>query len=172
MTMFKQIEDFMSELLDKLPEEEQKMVDPQIYYDTDRNSLEFMLEVNGTSPHFWMFYDPEKGAEDDFGAVQCWIRKDGIMNGCLYHYGDIEPDMKFDLVGRFDGDLAEFVRTDLIDEGRLTKLREGVNCYYVVNSPDDGDLHKTNATRFGSLKDAQEYLHTEVCDFRELELLT
>lgn len=122
MTMFKQIEDFMSELLDKLPEDERAKVDPQIYYDTDKNGIEFMLNVNGTSPHFWMYY-PESG----WGAVECWIKKDGTMCGAIFHSGQIKPIKEFDNADTFDGNLAEFVRTDLIDAGRLTKLREGVD---------------------------------------------
>ena len=122
MTMFAQIEDFMSELLNKLPEGEQKMVDPQIHYDTARNGIEFMLNVNGTSPHSWMYY-----TESEWGAVECWIKKDGIMEGAIFHDSDIEPAQEFNNAATFDGDLAEFVRTDLIDVGRLTKLREGVD---------------------------------------------
>lgn len=49
MTKFEQIEDFMENLLDKLPEDERAKVDPQIYYDADKNSIEFMLNVNGNS---------------------------------------------------------------------------------------------------------------------------
>lgn len=167
MTMLKQIEDFMNVLLEKLPEDEQKMVDPQIYYDTDKNSLEYMLETNGTSPHFWMYY-----SKSGWGAVECWIKKDGTMQGAIFHDGDIEPAEEFDNVGHFDGDLAEFVRTDLIDAGRLTELREGVGHYVVVNSPDDGDLHDTFAYRFGNLKDAEEYRDTPENNFRDRELLT
>lgn len=127
MTMFKQIEDFMSKLLDKLPEDEQAKVDHQIYYDTDKNSIEYMLSVNGTSPHFWMYYDPAKGAKAEWGAVECWIKKDGTMEGAIFHDSSITPIKEFDNADTFDGDLAEFVRTDLIDAGRLTKLREGVD---------------------------------------------
>lgn len=172
MTMFKQIEDFMSELLDKLPEDEQKMVDPQIYYDTDKNSLEFMLGVNSTSPHFWMYYDPAKGATADWGAVECWIKKDGTMEGAVFRDSSIKPIQEFDHADTFDGDLAEFVRTDLIDEGRLTKLREGINCYYVVDFPYDGDLRDTFAVKFDSLEEAEKHLNAEENNFRERELLT
>lgn len=122
MTKFDQIEEFMGKLLEKLPDDEQVKVDPQIYYDTDKNSLEYMLGVNGTSPHFWMYY-PESG----WGAVECWIKKDGTMEGAIFHDSSIKPIQEFDNAGTFNGDLAEFVRTDLIDAGRLTKLREGVD---------------------------------------------
>ena len=122
MTKFEQIENLMESLLDKLPEDEQAKVDRQIYYDTDKNSIEYMLNVNGTSPHFWMYY-PESG----WGAVECWIKKDGTMEGAIFHDSSIKPIQEFDNAGTFDGDLAEFVRTDLIDAGRLTKLREGVD---------------------------------------------
>lgn len=172
MTKFAQIESLMEELLAKLPEDERAKVDPQIYYDTDRNSLEYMLNVNGTSPHFWMYYDPAKGAKADFGAVECWIKKDGTMQGAIFRDGDIEPAQEFDNAGAFDGDLAEFVRTDLIDKGRLTKLREGVDHYIVVNAPDDGGIHDTFAVRFDSLEDAEKYRDTEESNFRERELLT
>ena len=167
MTMFKQIEELMEELLDKLPEDEQAKVDHQIYYDTDKNSIEYMLETNGTSPHFWMYY-----TKSGWGAVECWIKRDGAMEGAIFHDGDIEPAQEFDHAGQFDGDLAEFVRTDLIDAGRLTKLREGVNHYVVVNSPDDGDLHDTFALRFDNLEDAEEYRDTPENNFRDRELLT
>lgn len=167
MTKFEQIENFMSELLEKLPENEQNKVDHQIYYDTDKNSLEYMLGVNGTSPHFWMYY-----TKSEWGAVECWIKKDGTMEGAIFHDGDIEPAQEFDHAATFDGDLAEFVRTDLIDAGCLTKLREGIDRYYVVNSPDDGDLHDTFAVKFDSLEGAEKYLHTEENNFRERELLT
>lgn len=120
--MFDQIEEFMENLLDKLPEDERAKVDPQIYYDTDKNSLQFMLETNGTSPHFWMYY-----TESGWGAVECWIKKDGTMEGAIFHDDSVEPAQEFDNADTFDGDLAEFVRTDLIDAGRLTKLREGVD---------------------------------------------
>lgn len=83
--MFDQIEEFMGKLLEKLPEDEQAKVDHQIYYETDKNSLEYMLGVNGTSPHFWMYYDPAKGATADWGAVECWIKKDGTMQGAIFH---------------------------------------------------------------------------------------
>lgn len=167
MTKFEQIENFMSELLEKLPEDEQIKVDHQIYYGTDKNSLQFMLETNGTSPHFWMYY-----TESGWGAVECWIKKDGTMEGAIFHDGDIEPAQEFDHAGQFDGDLAEFVHADLIDAGRLTKLREGVSHYVVVNSPDGGDLHDTFAVRFDSLEDAAKYRDTPENDFRDRELLT
>ena len=167
MTKFVQIENFMDELLGKLPEDEQTKVDHQIYYDTDKNSLEYMLNTNGTSPHFWMYY-----SKSGWGAVECWIKKDGTMQGAIFRDGDIEPAQEFDHAGRFDGDLAEFVRTDLIDAGRLTKLREGVNHYIVVNAPDDGGIHDTFAVRFDNLKDAEKYRDTEENNFRERELLT
>lgn len=167
MTMFAQIEDFMNELLEKLPEDEQAKVDRQIYYDTDKNSLEYMLEANGTSPHFWMYY-----SKSGWGAVECWIKKDGTMCGAIFHDGDIEPAQEFDNAGTFEGDLADFVRTDLIDEGRLTELREGISCYYVVNSPFDGDLRDTFALRFDNLEDAKKYRDTQENNFRERELFT
>ena len=170
MTKFEQIENLMEGLLEKLPADEQQEVDHQIYYDTDKNSLEYMLGVNGTSPHFWMYYDPAKGATDDWGAVECWIKKDGTMQGAIFHNADIEPAQEFDHAGQFDGDLAKFVRTDLIDAGRLTKLQEGVDCYYVVNTADDGS--DAFAAKFGSLEDAEEYLNKEENNFRERELLT
>ena len=40
---YEKIENFMTGLLAKLPEDEQAKVDHQIYYDTDKNSLEYML---------------------------------------------------------------------------------------------------------------------------------
>lgn len=172
MTKFEQIEELMGNLLDKLPKDERAKVDPQIYYDTDKNSLQFMLEVNGTSPHFWMYYDPAKGATADWGAVECWIKKDSTMEGAIFHDGDIEPAWEFNDAGQFDGDLAEFVRTDLIDAGCLTKLREGIDCYYVVDFPYDGDLRDTFAVKFDSLEEAEKYLNTEENNFRERELLT
>lgn len=167
MTMFAQIEDFMNELLEKLPEDEQAKVDHQIYYDTDKNSIDYMLQTNGTSPHFWMYY-----SKSGWGAVECWIKKDGAMCGAIFHDADIEPIQEFDHAGQFDGDLAEFVALDLIDAGRLTKLREGVNHYIVVNAPDDGGIHDTFAVRFDSLEDAEKYRDTEESNFRERELLT
>lgn len=165
--MFSQIEEFMENLLDKLPEDEQVKVDHQIYYDTDKNSLQFMLETNGTSPHFWMYY-----AESEWGAVECWIKRDGTMEGAIFHDDSIKPAQEFNNAATFDGDLAEFVRTDLIDAGCLTKLREGIDCYYVVNSPEDGDLRDTFAVKFDSLEEAKKYLNTEENNFRERELLT
>ncbi|MHA7078677.1 hypothetical protein [Lactobacillus delbrueckii] len=134
--MFDQIEEFMEKLLEKLPEDEQTKVDHQIYYNTGKNSLRLMLEVNGTSPHFWMYY-----AESGWGAVECWIKKDGTMEGAIFH-----------------------------DAGRLTKLREGVDCYYVVNTADDGS--DAFAVKFDSLEGAEKYLNTEENNFRERELLT
>ncbi|MCD5482422.1 hypothetical protein LOB94_03800 [Lactobacillus delbrueckii subsp. bulgaricus] len=120
--MFDQIEEFMESLLKELPEDEQAKVDHQVYYDTNKNSLQFMLEVNGTSPHFWMYY-----TKSGWGAVECWIKKDGTMEGAIFNDNSIEPAKEFDNAATFDGDLAEFVRTELIDAGRLTKLREGVD---------------------------------------------
>lgn len=165
--MFSQIEKFMEGLLDKLPEDEKAKVDHQIYYNTGKNSIEYMLGVNGTSPHFWMYY-----TESEWGAVECWIKKDGTMEGAIFHDDSIEPAQEFNDAATFDGDLAEFVRTDLIDEGRLTKLREGVDHYFVVNSPEDGDLRDTHALQADGLKGAKEFLYTEECDFREREILT
>lgn len=165
MTKFEQIENFMSELLEKLPEDEQAKVDHQIYYDTDKNSIEYMLGVNGTSPHFWMYC-----TKSGWGAVECWIKKDGTMEGAVFHDDSIEPIQEFDNAATFDGDLAEFVRTELIDAGRLTKLREGVDCYYVVNTADDGS--DAFAVKFERLEGAEKYLNTEENNFRERELLT
>ena len=165
MTKFEQIENFMNGLLAKLPEDEQAKVDHQVYYDTDKNSLQFMLEVNGTSPHFWMYY-----AKSGWGAVECWIKRDGTMEGAIFHDSSIEPTQVFNNAATFDGDLAEFVHTDLIDAGRLTKLREGVDCYYVVNTADDG--MDAFAVKFDGLEDAEKYLNTEENNFRERELLT
>lgn len=167
MTKFEQIENFMNGLLEKLPDDEQAKVDHQIYYDTDKNSIDYMLETNGTSPHFWMYY-----SKSGWGAVECWIKKDGAMCGAIFHDADIEPIQEFDHAEQFDGDLAEFVALDLIDAGRLTKLREGVNHYIVVNAPDDGGIHDTFAVRFDSLEDAEKYRDTEESNFRERELLT
>lgn len=166
MTAYVQIEELMESLLDKLPEDERAKVDPQIYYDTDKNSLDYMLETNGTSPHFFAYY------KCGWGAAECWIKKDGTMQGAIFHVGDIEPAQEFDNIGQFDGDLAEFVHTDLIDAGRLTKLREGVDHYIVVNAPDDGGIHDTFAVRFDTLEDAEKYRDTEESNFRERELLT
>lgn len=163
--MFSQIEEFMEKLLEKLPEDEQAKVDHQIYYDTDKNSLSYMLTVNGTSPHFWMYY-----AKSGWGAVECWIKRDGTMEGAIFRDTDIEPTKVFNNAAKFDGDLAEFVRTDLIDAGHLSKLREGVGCYYVVNSADDG--RDAFAVKFDSLESAKKYLSTEENNFRERELLT
>lgn len=163
--MFEQIENFMEKLLEKLPEDEQAKVDRQIYYDTDKNSIEYMLNVNSTSPHFWMYY-----TKSDWGAVECWIKKDGTMEGAIFHDSSIEPAQEFNNAATFDGDLAEFVRTDLIDAGRLTKLREGIDCYYVVNAADDGS--DAFAVKFDNLEDAKKHLKTEENNFRERELLT
>ncbi|MBT8853781.1 hypothetical protein BTH55_03160 [Lactobacillus delbrueckii subsp. bulgaricus] len=164
--MFDQIEEFMESLLKELPEDEQAKVDHQVYYDTDKNSLQFMLEVNGTSPHFWMYY-----AKSGWGAVECWIKKDGTMEGAIFHDPDIEPIQEFNNAAKFDGNLAEFVRTDLIDAGRLTKLREGKDTtYYVINTADDGS--DAYAVKFGNKPEAEEYLHTEQYNFRERTLLT
>ena len=163
--MFSQIEELMERFLEKLPEDEQDKVDHQIYYNTDKNSVKYMLEVNGTSPHFWMYY-----TQSGWGAVECWIKKDGTMEGAIFHDNSIEPAKEFNNAATFDSDLAEFVRTDLIDAGRLTKLREGVDCYYVVNTADDGS--DAFAVKFDSLESAKKYLSTEENSFRERELLT
>lgn len=160
--MFSQIEEFMEKLLENLPEDEQAKVDRQIYYDTARNSIGYMLEANGTSPHFWMYY-----AKSGWGAVECWIKRDGTMEGAISHDTEIEPTKVFNNAAKFDGDLAEFVRTYLIDAGRLTKLRES---YYVVNTADDGS--DAYAVKFYDKAEAEEYLHTEQRDFRERTLLT
>lgn len=172
MTKFKQIENVMENLLDKLPEDERIKVDPQIYYSTSKNNLSYMLGVNNTSPRFWMYYDPNKGAEADFGAIECWIKKDGTIQGAIFHDCQIEPIQEFGHVGQFNGDLAEFVRMDLIDTGRLTKLREGVDYYIVLVMPDNDDLHNAYAVRFNNLEDAEEFLLAEDREFRNKELLT
>ena len=54
----------------------------------------------------------------------------------------------------------------------MTKLTKENTTYYVVTAPDNGDLYGTFALRFEDLKEAKGYLHTEVCDFQEMELLT
>lgn len=115
---YKQIEDFMKSLLDLLPESERSKAEEQIYYDTRKNSLQFMLAVNESSPHFFIYYDKNKGAKSDVGAVQCWI-KDGYLSGAVYHDGDFEP---FAGGGRkFNGDL-ECLVNGLVDTCSLTKL--------------------------------------------------
>lgn len=115
---YKQIEDFMKSLLDLLPENERSKVEEQIYYDTRKNSLQFMLTVNESSPHFFIYYDKNKGAKSDVGAVQCWIRN-GYLNGAVYHDGDFEP---FAGGGRkFNGSL-ECLVNGLVDNCSLTKL--------------------------------------------------
>lgn len=119
---YKQIEDFMKILLKELPEDEQSKVDEQIYYDTRKNSVQFMLTVNESSPHFFVYYDKNKGAKKgakiDVGAAQCWI-KNGYLSGAVYHDGDFEPFAQH--YRKFDGDLGHFVRS-LIDTCGLTKL--------------------------------------------------
>lgn len=115
---YKQIEDFMKNLLKELPEDEQSKVDEQIYYDTRKNSVQFMLTVNESSPHFFAYYDKNKGAKTDVGAAQCWI-KNGYLSGAVYHDGDFEPFAQH--YRKFDGDLGYFVRS-LIDTCGLTKL--------------------------------------------------
>lgn len=115
---YKQIEDFMKILLKELPEDEQSKVDEQIYYDTRKNSVQFMLTVNESSPHFFAYYDKNKGAKTDVGAAQCWI-KNGYLSGAVYHDGDFEPFAQH--YRKFDGDLGHFVRS-LIDTCGLTKL--------------------------------------------------
>lgn len=115
---YKQIENFMKSLLKELPENEQSKVDEQIYYDTRKNSVQFMLTVNESSPHFFAYYDKNKGAKTDVGAAQCWI-KNGYLSGAVYHDGDFEPFAQH--YRKFDGDLGHFVRS-LIDTCGLTKL--------------------------------------------------
>lgn len=117
---YKQIEDFMKSLLKELPEDEQSKVDEQIYYDTRKNSVQFMLTVNESSPHFFAYYDKNKGAKTDVGAAQCWI-KNGDLSGAVYHDGDFEPFAEHYQAEKFNGDLGHFVRS-LIDTCGLTKL--------------------------------------------------
>lgn len=115
---YKQIEYFMKNLLKELPESEQSKVENQIYYDTRKNSLQFMLSVNESSPHFFIYYDKSKGAKSDVGAVQCWI-KDGYLSGCVYHDGDFRPFAERS--EKFVGSLEDLVGS-LVDNGSLTKL--------------------------------------------------
>ncbi|GHV97757.1 hypothetical protein lacNasYZ03_10620 [Lactobacillus nasalidis] len=51
----------------------------------------------------------------------------------------------------------------------MTKLTEETT-YYVVNATDDGS--DAFAVKFDGKAEAEEYLRTEQCDFRELQLLT
>lgn len=115
---YKQIKDFMKSLLDLLPESERSKVEEQIYYDTRKNSLQFMLAVNESSPHFFIYYDKNKGAKSDVGAVQCWIRN-GRLNGAVYHDGDFKPFAEDNR--KFNGDLECLVNS-LIDTCSLNKL--------------------------------------------------
>lgn len=117
---YKQIEDFMKHLLDLLSEDERSKVDEQIYYDTRKNSLQFMLSVNESSPHFFVYYDKNKGAKSDVGAAQCWIRN-GYLSGAVYHDGDFEPFDEQYQAEKFNGSLESFVNS-LIDTYSLTKL--------------------------------------------------
>lgn len=115
---YKQIEYFMKSLLKELPESEQSKVEKQIYYDTRKNSPQFMLAVNGSSPHFFIYYDKDKGAKSDVGAAQCWI-KDGYLNGAIYHDGDFKPFAERS--EKFVGNLEDLVGS-LVDNSSLTKL--------------------------------------------------
>lgn len=115
---YKQIEYFMKNLLKELPESEQSKVEKQIYYDTRKNSLQFMLTVNESSPHFFIYYDKSKGAKSDVGAAQCWI-KDGYLNGAIYHDGDFKPFAERS--EKFVGSLEDLVGS-LVDTSSLTKL--------------------------------------------------
>lgn len=117
---YKQIEDFMKRLLDLLSEDERSKVDEQIYYDTRKNSLQFMLIVNESSPHFFVYYDKNKGAKSDVGAAQCWIRN-GHLSGAVYHDGDFEPFAEQYQAEKFNGGLKSFVNS-LIDTYSLTKF--------------------------------------------------
>lgn len=119
---YKQIEYFMKSLLKELPESEQSKVEKQIYYDTRKNSLQFMLTVNQSSPHFFVYYDKDKGAKSDVGAVQCWI-KDGRLSGCVYHDGDFKPFAEHYQTQKFVGSLESLVDS-LVDNSSLTKLPE------------------------------------------------
>lgn len=116
---YEQIEDFMESLLKELPEDEQSKVDRQIYYDTRKNSLQFMLNVNESSPHFFVYYDKSKGAKIDFGAAQCWIRN-GYLRGAVYHDGELEPFAEH--YRKFNGSLVDLVCNGLVDTCSLTKL--------------------------------------------------
>lgn len=117
---YKQIEYFMKSLLEELPKSEQSKVEKQIYYDTRKNSLQFMLTVNGSSPHFFVYYDKNKGAKSDTGAAQCWI-KDGYLNGCVYHDGNFEPFDEHYQAEKFVGSLESLVDS-LVDTDSLTEL--------------------------------------------------
>lgn len=115
---YKQIKDFMKSLLDLLPESERSKVEEQIYYDTRKNSLQFMLAVNESSPHFFIYYDKNKGAKSDVGAVQCWIRN-GRLSGAVYHDDDFKPFAEDNR--KFNGNLECLVNS-LIDTCSLNKL--------------------------------------------------
>lgn len=117
---YKQIKDFMKNLIKQLPEDERSKVEEQIYYDTRKNSLQFMLTVNESSPHFFAYYDKNKGAKSDVGAVQCWI-KDGYLSGAVYHDGNFEPFAEHYQAEKFNGSLECLVNS-LIDTCSLTKL--------------------------------------------------
>lgn len=53
----------------------------------------------------------------------------------------------------------------------MTKLTKENITYYVVNSDEVGDKD-VFAVKFDDKAEAEEYLHTEQCDFRERTLLT
>lgn len=52
----------------------------------------------------------------------------------------------------------------------MTKLTKENITYYVVNSDEVGDKD-VFAVKFNDKAEAEEYLHTEQCDFRERQLM-
>lgn len=113
----KQIKNVMNQALNQLSDEEQKLVDKNIYYDSRTNGTQDDWEENNKTSDFFMYYNDA----DQMGAIKLFIRmiygKQTIM-AYAYHNGQIEGDLASKSV--FEGNLPALV--DVLPECSLEKV--------------------------------------------------
>lgn len=93
-------------------------------------------------------------------AAKVWIE---VSDGSL-HVEAGSKDQRTE-VGKVVQDYLDKIQAESEEENT-----EENTAYYVVDTKDDGS--DAYAVKFDSKEEAEEYLHTEQCDFRERTLLT
>lgn len=118
--LLKQIKTAMNKALSQLPEEEQKKVDTDIYYDSRLSSDPQYIGTCLHMKEFYMYYRKTSNEGLLTGAVDLDIYPDNMMTVCTYvmHKGQILVNSSVDSI--FGGDLQ--VLDDMMPECSLKKV--------------------------------------------------
>ena len=118
--LLKQIKTAMNKALSQLPEEEQKKVDTNIYYDSRLSSDPQYIGTRLHIKEFYMFYKKTSNEGLLTGAVDLDIYPDNMMTACTYvmHKGHILVNSSVDSI--FGGNLQ--VLNDMLPECLLKKV--------------------------------------------------